>query len=213
MGLTLEKIKLCLKDISWRFIVPCLVASVICIVALFFVKSIIPAVITAAALLGILGLLTGLFLTSWLKFWRYVQLKVYNYYIIPNGMFGTNEKRFKSQIKTISDALCNHVYELCALYGAFISKADVQNTLENIVIVFVDDISEEDYNERWGTKWKHISGLCGGSYVLVEFLPRHTSLINTALEHELAHIVMMKLKNKLGSALHKTISEKLGVYH
>ncbi len=212
MTLTLEKIFMTLKMMSWKFIVPCLVAFIICCVALGFMHGTIPIVITALTMIGINGLLVGLFLSGWLRYFKHIKHKTLGIYIIPNNVWKQNAKINLKKFKVVVQHACSLASDLCAVYRVYVPAQEIEASLKGTVVAFVDDISETAYNKKWGTKYKKIAGLCGGDCLLVEYNYTHMgSLISTALNHELNHLIMNYLSPKLDEAQRKIFKDKLGL--
>lgn len=211
--LILKKIYLTLKDISWKFIVPLLIAIILSAIAAAATVGgpIIACIISFVTLAAFVGLFVGLFTVYWLKYYGQIKYRVAGLYIVPNKRFELNAIHNSATIKIVLTYLAKHITDITSLYN-FATSADknIKKT-KGTVVFFVDDISEKIYKTRYGIAYKHIAGLCGGNCIIVEFNNTHQSLINTAFEYEMARVVMLKLKDGMDSATWTNVCNELGI--
>ena len=214
MKLTLEKIYLNLKMMSWKFVVPCLVASILAIVALIIScinASLVPIIISSLCALAFMGLVVGLFISTWLKYYKMIQDKVCGLYIIPNDSWFDIREANKKRFTAIVEHLADYVSTLCAIHGIMDSPKENMKFMKDVIVVFMDEISAKEYNERWGTNYKQINGLYNGQSICVVYNKSHLSLLDTALEYELSRVIMVCLKHRMPIGTWTEINKRLGI--
>lgn len=211
--LELRKIWLSLKMMGLGFAIPLLMAIGSCAGALPFCENAVSTIICALCLTAFVGLFLGLFLSGYLGYFRKITDRSCGLYIMGNKLWLENPENNLRRFKLVVSGACQHVYDIGRVFGcsSLHGSQDVQKLLKNTVVIFVDDIDEKGFNEQYGTKYTKIAGLCGGDKVLVEYDKGYNSLINTALEHELLHVIDIRLHQKLPYYMWRNISDRLGL--
>jgi len=218
--MTLKKILLTLKSIGLLYIVPITLAIIICIVGAVYAGSSdnpIPSLpICIVVALGFLLLLILPFALFYSRFYGKIDMELE--YILGSTWVVTN-----NLIPDISPRRLLGVLDQCAsrfreatlrnecLLG--INVMDARQQLVGVIIIFVRSIDEKAYFQKWGIKYRKIAGLKIGNNALV-VRDVGVGLEDTALEHELLHVIVDAYDRELRAAgkIHQ-IEDDLGLEH
>jgi len=171
----------------------------------------VATIISALFSLSTLGLFIGMFLYNWIRFFAKIKYITNDIFVIPNHIFDEMPSHHLKQINTIYTHLTSYVSDVCSVLGIYNDATQNKKWLKNLVVVFVNDFDEDVFNKRFGTTYKKIAGLCGGTFVSVEYNISHYSLLDTALEYEMTRVIMMNMKETLNDSEWRILCDKLKI--
>lgn len=190
------KIKLTLKCLGLLFILPLCIAVVLCAVAFGFAVHqygivSVGALVTLAAALGFIAVIVTPFALFYSRFYSRIDDIVdlgdgVTCYVISNGLL---KNVGPNAVKCTLVECLKRAYEAFCAVGYSVTHAEVKAPLADFFVVFVADIDEMAYYQRWGIKYKGIAGLKMSNRVLV--VKQYAEALDaTALEHEIFHVIV-----------------------
>jgi len=218
MSLKLKKIYFAFKHLGWIFIGLIGGAFILSLTVAIIVgvKSIsVPFFICLACAAGFLAVLLVPLILFYVKFYKLIEIEIkldgYSIYVITNNLCG-NVTNFRETLRSylVQCVLTvNHIFNECDFFLP--NNKEISKALDGLYIVFVSDISSEDYFRRWGIKYRSIAGLClPGKILVVKSIV--SELGETALAHELGHVIKDAFYQELKRAGKETcVKNSLGL--
>lgn len=148
------------------------------------------------------------FLFLWFKFifWPWYKIKKslrFSYKNIKFCYYKNIEDKEKNTIINEVEEIENKIET-----SIKISQNCIQSAFNDIIVMFSDDINEKYFNKRFGTSYKRISGLALGKLIMIDI---SNGFENSALKHELCHVVLDVCFLSLSETEQHNIMLKIGV--